>query len=290
MRVLASRRCSPTDRLCATVSLQGSESAACRVDDLEVTVDYDSRPRKGWRGPDFHIEFARVAKPRDGAECRAGRRPASSSPSCTAPQSGARMRSPHRRASTWADAPHVRDSRHRLIRTNHVAFLEGSGDVNQSVSRRHAHISYEPAARCFRLHDDGSEHGTGIVRGRTNPRGSPRRARRPPRVRRRDRSRRRARAGEVRFARHSAADVALNRHALPTLAMCLLGHRMHAGCIDPPVVEIEERADGDRKIDGFVRPTRCAQRVELGRLDARRVVVHLVDESEERLVPVVERG
>ncbi len=38
----------------------------------------------------------------------------------------------------------VRDSRHRLIRTNHVAFLERSGEVNQSVSRRHAHISYDP--------------------------------------------------------------------------------------------------------------------------------------------------
>jgi hypothetical protein len=69
----------------------------------------------------------------------------------------------------------VRDSRHRLIRTNHVAFVEGSGEVNQSVSRRHAHISHEPRSREFRLHDDGSEHGTGIVRtGRTFavPRGS----------------------------------------------------------------------------------------------------------------------
>jgi pSer/pThr/pTyr-binding forkhead associated (FHA) protein len=62
----------------------------------------------------------------------------------------------------------VRDSRHRIIRTNHVAFLEASSDVNQTVSRRHAHISYEPVTRCFRLHDDGSQHGTGVVRhGRT---------------------------------------------------------------------------------------------------------------------------
>ena len=62
----------------------------------------------------------------------------------------------------------VRDSRHRLVRTNHVAFLERSGDANQTVSRRHAHISYEPDGRGFRVLDDGSEHGTGIVRhGRT---------------------------------------------------------------------------------------------------------------------------
>jgi pSer/pThr/pTyr-binding forkhead associated (FHA) protein len=36
------------------------------------------------------------------------------------------------------------------------------------VSRRHAHIPYERAEHLFRLHDDGSEHGTGVVRhGRT---------------------------------------------------------------------------------------------------------------------------
>ena len=69
----------------------------------------------------------------------------------------------------------VRDSRNRLVRTNHVAFTEGSGEVNQSVSRQHAHIAYEPRTGQFRLHDDGSGHGTGIVRdGRTVdvPRGS----------------------------------------------------------------------------------------------------------------------
>jgi len=59
----------------------------------------------------------------------------------------------------------VRDHRNRLIRTNHVAFSEGEGGVNETVSRAHAHIAYEPATGRFRLHDDGSEHGTGIIRG-----------------------------------------------------------------------------------------------------------------------------
>ena len=64
----------------------------------------------------------------------------------------------------------VRDSRHRLIRTNQVAFTEQPDDVNRSVSRRHAHITYDAHSERFRLHDDGSEHGTGIVRdGRTVP-------------------------------------------------------------------------------------------------------------------------
>src|SRR6185295_2315672 len=61
----------------------------------------------------------------------------------------------------------VRDTRNRLIRTNHVAFVEGSGDVNQSVSRRHAHIVYEPTSGGYRLRDDGSVHGTSVVRNGT---------------------------------------------------------------------------------------------------------------------------
>ena len=69
----------------------------------------------------------------------------------------------------------VSDRRNRLVRTNHVAFTEGSAEVNQSVSRQHAHIAYEPRTGQFRLHDDGSEHGTGIVRDGSTvdvPRGS----------------------------------------------------------------------------------------------------------------------
>ena len=143
-------------------------SASCHVDDLDVAVDYEGRPRKGWRSPEFDIEFARVPRPeRQVPE-------ADSMPprvEVTVVHGTAERRTYTLPASTRIDlgrCADVRDSRHRLIRTNHVAFLERAGDVNQSVSRRHAHISYEPAARCFRLHDDGSEHGTGVVRhGRT---------------------------------------------------------------------------------------------------------------------------
>ncbi len=59
----------------------------------------------------------------------------------------------------------VRDHRNRLVRTNHVVFTEGAGDINQTVSRTHGHIAYEPVSGHFRLHDDGSEHGTAVVRG-----------------------------------------------------------------------------------------------------------------------------
>jgi hypothetical protein len=62
----------------------------------------------------------------------------------------------------------IRDSRHRLIRANHVAFADGAGEVNRSVSRRHAHIDCAAESSECRLVDDRSEHGTAVLRaGRT---------------------------------------------------------------------------------------------------------------------------
>jgi hypothetical protein len=149
-------------------------SAGCDVTDVVVAVNYVARAQKGWKNPAFHIEFAREA----GAE-----RP--TPPVAPKPVrldvtvlNGVAERRTCSFVATRIDlgrCAEVRDNLHRLIRTNHVAFVEGSTDVNQSVSRRHAHISYESHSRGFRLHDDGSEHGTGIVRaGRTVavPRGS----------------------------------------------------------------------------------------------------------------------
>jgi FHA domain-containing protein len=147
--------------------IAGLGSAGCPTDDpgddLEVTVNYEIRPRRGWRNPQFHIEFARVAKPE--RQCAGG--------GALPPRvdvtvlNGTAERRTYALSSMRIDigrCTEVRDSHHRLIRTNHVAFLERSGDINQSVSRRHAHISYEPRSKSYRLHDDGSEHGTGIVR------------------------------------------------------------------------------------------------------------------------------
>jgi hypothetical protein len=149
-------------------------SAGCDVADVDVTISYVGRPQKSWESQAFHVEFVRGAtverrKPDDHA--KPGRI------DVTVLHGVAERRTCSFVASRidLGRCAEVRDSRHRLIRTNHVAFVEGSTDVNQSVSRRHAHISFEPHSRCFRLHDDGSEHGTGIVRiGRTVavPRGS----------------------------------------------------------------------------------------------------------------------
>ncbi len=147
-------------------------SAGCSVDgaDLDVTVNYDSRPRRNWRHQEFDIEFDRLEK-RERPPARASA--ALPRFELTVLNGTADRRTYALTASPRIDigrCAEVRDSRHRLIRTNHIAFLERSGEVNHSVSRRHAHISYDAVSRCFRLHDDGSEHGTSIVRqGRSLP-------------------------------------------------------------------------------------------------------------------------
>jgi len=62
----------------------------------------------------------------------------------------------------------VLDQQQRLIRRNHIAFVEGDADANRTVSRRHAHIAFIPTSREYRLRDDGSARGTAVLRnGRT---------------------------------------------------------------------------------------------------------------------------
>ena len=153
------------DRIAASLG-----AAACQVTDIDLSVAYESKPRKNWRDPAFHIEFSRVAKRARPAPAPE-RAPAAPRLELTVLKGTAEQETYTLDGATRIDVgrcAEVRDSRHRLVRTNHVAFLERSGDANQSVSRRHAHISYEPDGRGFRVLDDGSEHGTGIVRhGRT---------------------------------------------------------------------------------------------------------------------------
>lgn len=135
----------------------------CAADDLTVDVAYVARAPKDWRYPQFNVAFARVE--------RAPTSPALNDPVVARIDLTVVRGTAERRTYSFAAqridlgrCAEVRDTRHRLIRTNHVAFLEGSGTVNQSVSRRHAHIAYEAAAGGYRLRDDGSVHGTSVVR------------------------------------------------------------------------------------------------------------------------------
>jgi len=152
-----------------TKILNRIQSAGCPPADVVVEIQYCDSAEPTWSAPEFDLQFARVAEPEvDGRELE--------------PQPGQiDIRVLHGVMERWAYSfstpridvgrgAEVRDDRNRLIRTNHVVFTEGAGDVNQTVSRKHAHIAYEPLTGHFRLHDDGSEHGTEIVRaGRTIP-------------------------------------------------------------------------------------------------------------------------
>ena len=80
----------------------------------------------------------------------------------------------------------------------------------------------------------------------------------------------------------------MHRRPLRALAMRLVGHRVHTGRVDPAIVEIEERADGNREVERLVGPARGASGIEIAFGNLRRLVIHLVDESKQRLVLFVE--
>lgn len=143
-------------------------SAGCDPRDLQVELAYVTRAAAGWTNPLFHVAFDRVVvtpavpAPVDRAAARLE----------VTVLRGVAERRTYSFAASRIDVgrgAEVRDHRHRLLRTNHVVFVEGPAAMNQAVSRCHAHIAVDPSGN-HRLHDDRSEHGTGIVRGgRTIP-------------------------------------------------------------------------------------------------------------------------
>ena len=138
-------------------------SAGCDAVGLEMDVAFVGRAPRQWNHPQFHVAFDRVAE--------AVAPPAVDSTPARVELTVLRGAA-ERRTYSFAGARidfgrgvEVRDDRQRLLRTNHVAFVEGSDGVNQTVSRRHAHIAVDPSSGDHRLHDDRSAQGTGIVRG-----------------------------------------------------------------------------------------------------------------------------
>jgi hypothetical protein len=144
-------------------------SAGCAPVDLVVEVRYVDTGDPSWKVPEFDLQFARIASPETDHR------------DLDAPPALIEIRAVAGEMERWSVSlvlpridigrgAEVRDARNRLIRTNHVVFTEGGDGVNETVSRAHAHIDYEAPTGCFRLRDDGSEHGTGIIRdGKTIP-------------------------------------------------------------------------------------------------------------------------
>ena len=146
-------------------------SAGCDHLDLDVNVAFADTSDDTWTHPAFQIALARV-KP----AARPDREPTVD----------VRLTVTHGSASeasyTFTSLPvtigrgvEVRDSRHQLLRVNHVAFIENADAVNQTVSRRHARIERDPHSGRPHVIDDNSAQGTSIIRGGRGlavPRGS----------------------------------------------------------------------------------------------------------------------
>jgi len=143
-------------------------SAGCRASDVAVTISYAGRAQTNWRDPEFHIKFTNVDVPLPVTVA-----PAAASRLELTVSRGTAARRTYVFVAERIDlgrCAEVKDSAGRLIRTNDIAFVEGAGEVNQSVSRQHAHIARQPESPEFRLYDDGSARGTHIVRnGKTVP-------------------------------------------------------------------------------------------------------------------------
>lgn len=142
------------------------QAAGCASPAIAVELVYGARAGKQWENPEYHVEFER----RDDAPAAAATPSAPPRFQLTVVHGKAA-----RRVFVFTGGRidmgrgrEVLDAKQRLVRSNHVAFDQEGPDANHSVSRRHAHVTYDAAAQEYRLLDDRSVHGTSIVRdGRT---------------------------------------------------------------------------------------------------------------------------
>lgn len=140
-------------------------ASGCDPSLVTVKVNYVSQSDASWNNPWFHLDFSR---PPAGVVAEPPRSPPSAL-GLTVLAGTAEVKE-YSFALARIDlgrCPEVRDSHNRLIRTNHVAFADGLGDINQSVSRRHAHIEYSVGSDEYRVYDDRSAHGTCVLRNST---------------------------------------------------------------------------------------------------------------------------
>ena len=142
--------------------LERLRAADCEVEEVTASVAYVPHADVDWTHPQFQVDFARVA------------RLTRTDPAAPLPRRielavvcGVTEAPGYSFAQTRIDlgrCAEVRDLRHRLIRTNQVAFADDAAGINQSVSRAHAHIEYDAVAGDYRVYDDRSAHGTGVLR------------------------------------------------------------------------------------------------------------------------------
>jgi hypothetical protein len=138
-------------------------SAGCDPAGVDARTVYVAAPGEEWRDRAFHVELVRLSD-----RAPSPRPPRERPPTLELTVEHGKA---ERETYTFSAMPvhlgrcaDLRDSRHRLIRANHVAFIDAGAEANASVSRRHARIVYDPATGHYRVCDDRSAHGTGILR------------------------------------------------------------------------------------------------------------------------------
>jgi len=143
--------------------LERLRATGCHVQGLDIKIVYVGRTQADWARPDFQLDFARMSPGVDISRSTGGI-PNRIELMVVHGTAGRRTYSFTGTSIHLGRGAEVRDSQSRLIRTNQVAFTEGAGSPNLSVSRRHAHVVHNPAADDYRVHDDGSAQGTTVVR------------------------------------------------------------------------------------------------------------------------------
>jgi hypothetical protein len=145
--------------------VQRLRSAGCQVPGIAVDTAYVTAAAPFWAKPRFHLEFARVA-----GTAGTRRRATIAGRIDLRVVHGTAEQEDYSFAQERIDlgrCVEVRDNRRRLLRTNHVAFADGSGTPNRSVSRRHAYVACSESG-VYRLFDERSARGTSVLRnGRT---------------------------------------------------------------------------------------------------------------------------
>lgn len=140
-------------------------SEGCDVPGLQVRVSYVGQADPAWTTQEFHVDFSRGAS----QELSPPPPPVVHEITLTVIAGSAEKPDYALRLDriNLGRCAEVRDRRNRLLRTNHLAFIDGGGPINETVSRAHAHIDCGKSGE-YRLFDDRSGHGTSIVRiGRT---------------------------------------------------------------------------------------------------------------------------
>ena len=127
----------------------------------QVRIAYLAQADPAWTNPEFHVEFSRGAVSKPGPPAQAPVREIELTITNGSGEQPAYQITLDR--VNLGRCAEVRDSRNRLLRTNHVVFSDAAGAINDTVSRAHAHID-RLANGEYRVFDDRSAHGTSIVR------------------------------------------------------------------------------------------------------------------------------